>query len=446
MRDNVIRFIDCNVPVSVCNLTCEYCYVAQRKHFGDAQKPFSHAVQHIAKALSKERFGGRCAFNLCGNGETLLHPDVVPLAESLLQDGHYVFIVTNGTVQNAMETLFGLQAFLRERLFFKFSFHYAELKKRNLLPRFIANVKKAKALGVSFTVELVAADCNIPFIEEIKGCCLKNFGALCHVTDARDMVREGMPRIASGSLEEHQALWGQFGSELFAYRQATWGVNRRRDFCYAGEYSFYLALSSGFLYQCNKGRLQNIFEDIEDPVHFMACGSNCPYPHCYNSHVWDCFVGVIPGLKSPTYAAIRNRTCADGSEWLSPAYKVLYSGKLCNRHAEYDERRKVFTNGIMALTCGKSEPGSEFAGAVEAYLRQAGIVRGALYGDNELSRWLCEHIKELTFFDESVPSPDAVIVTDFKAFAAIKAELEKRTPAPVVDICDVHLACIVKPR
>ncbi len=446
MHNKVVRFIDCHVPVSVCNFVCEYCSVAQKTSFGTQYKPFSNTVQHIAKAFSKERFGGLCAINLCGNGETLLHPDAVPLAGLLLQDGHYVSIVSNGTVQAAMDALFALPSSLKERLFIKFSFHFAELKKRNILSRYVENVKSAKKHGISFTVELVASECNIPFINEIKECCLANFGALCHVTDPRSMVKEGMPRLASGNLEEHQARWRQFDSALFDYRQATWGVNRRREFCYAGEFGGCLSLANGFLQQCNRGKLQNVFADIDEPMHFMACGNNCPFPHCFNSHVWDCFVGVIPGIQSPTYADLRNRVCADGSEWLFPPYKALYSKRLCTQHEEYDERRKIFTNGIMALTHGKGEPGADFADAVGMYLHQSRITRGALYGDNNLSRWLCGNIRELTILDDSAVNFDAVRVTDFKNIVQSRVELASRTSAPVMDICDLHSAKIGKSR
>ncbi len=443
IADKAIRFIDCQVPSDTCNLTCEYCYNDPQTCFGNAHRPFSHSVQHIAKALSKERFRGTCAFNLCGIGETLLHPELVPLAELLLQEGHWVFIVTNGTVQNAMEALFTLPSLLQKRLFVKFSFHYAELRKRNLLSRFIANVKRARILGISFTVELVAAECNVPFIDEIAKCCLENFGALCHVTEPRDMTKESMPRIASGDLREHQALWRRFGSELFEYRQTTWDVNRREEFCYAGEYSFSLVLSSGFLYQCCRGRLQNIFEDLEEPVHFMACGNNCPLPHCYNSHVWDCLVGVIPDLQSPSYAMLRNRVCEDGSEWLSPACKVFFSERLCELHEEYNEKRRIFTNGIMTLTHGNAEPAPGFVDVVGEYLRQAGIGRAAMHGDNRLSRWLLGNVAGLFFWgDELVEEPDAVIVADFRDIVSARAGLAGRTRAPVLSICDLHSARI----
>ncbi len=438
MSTDVMRFIDCHVPVSVCNFSCEYCSVEQKKRFGAKFKPFPHPVEHIAKALSKERFGGVAAINMCGNGETMLHPELVPLVGLLLQEGHYVSIVTNGTIRDAMNALFSFPPAFRERLFIKFSFHYAELKKRNLLSCFIENVKNARAQGLSVTVELVAAECNMPFIEEIAKCCLDNFGALCHVTDPRDMVSDELKRLAAGSLEEHQKLWGQFESALFDYRQATWGKNRRGNFCYAGEFGGCVSLANGVLSQCNKGRVQNIFDDIDEPIHFMACGNNCPFAHCFNSHVWDCFVGVIPGMQSPSYAQLRNRVCADGSEWLTPAYKALYSEKLCNRYAKYNEERKIFVNGVMALTYGKGEIAPGFPDIVKGYLRQAGFVQCALYGDNALLRWLDENIEGLTPLDDvSAGGFDAVIVTDYKNIAANRALLAERFSVPVIDVRDL---------
>ena len=52
----------------------------------------------MRKALSKERLGGICLINFCGGGETLLPPEIVKYIRVLLEEGHYIMIVTNATV------------------------------------------------------------------------------------------------------------------------------------------------------------------------------------------------------------------------------------------------------------------------------------------------------------------------------------------------------------
>lgn len=435
MTDKISYFIDCGVPVNNCNFDCEYCFV-QKKSI--KYLPFPYPVEHIAKALSPERFGGIGMLNLCGNGETLLHPELVSLARLLLEEGHFVSIVTNGVINNAMNELFSFPPELAERLFIKFSLHYIELKKRNLLKRFFNNVTKAKTAGISFTVELVAARCNISYIDDIKAICIEKLGAICHVTDARDENEEGIPRITTMSIEEHQALWAQFDSALFEYRQETWGINRKDQFCNSGNWAFNLSLGQGLLRQCYKGTLQNIYEDLDEPIHSMATGNHCPYPHCFNSHVWDCLAGVIPSIDSPSYAELRNRICADGTEWLSPRYKAVFNRRICENHEEYDETRKIFTNGIMTLAYRNYEPDAAFASVVESYIMKGGYSTVAVQGSGRISEWFLSHIKDTVPFSGNSDA-DAVIITEYKNLVIIKKDLAGKICIPVINILDLPL-------
>ena len=45
--------------------------------------------------------------------------------------------------------------------------------------------------------------------------------------------------------------------------------------------------------------------------------------------------GAIPELNSPTYADMRNRVRPDGSEWLQPKIKAMFSQKLNGLNCEY---------------------------------------------------------------------------------------------------------------
>jgi hypothetical protein len=413
-----------------------YCYEVQKRQFGDKYLPLPQPVEYIAKALSKERFGGTCAFNLCGNGETLFHPDVVPLVELLLQEGHYVSIVTNGTVRQELQKLIDMAPDLRERLFIKFSFHYIELNKAGLLTEFAESVKRARLAGISITVELVASEYNIPYIEEIKSFSIEHFGALCHATDARNSVDADLPHLATGNLSEYQAFWEQLGSALYEYRQKTWGKSQASEFCYSGEYSFALSLKDGMLKQCYRGELQNIFDDVEEPIHTLATGKNCPFAHCYNSHVWDCFVGVIPEIATPTYAELRDRVCADGSKWLTEKHKAWYSLRVCDSYAEYDENRKVFTDGIMAIKHRRKEPDPLLKNVVETYLEQACIRTVCIHGNNAIAKWVLSNVKGAKRFTDNIIA-DVIIVTDYESFSIEKKKLERQTAIPIISVVDI---------
>ena len=118
--DKMKRFIDCYIPTETCNLRCHYCYIAQKRKFNNQLASFPRSVKEIASALSRERLGGTCLLNLCAGGETLLSDEVLPLAKALLEEGHYVMIVTNGTVSKRFREITQWPSELRSRLFFCF--------------------------------------------------------------------------------------------------------------------------------------------------------------------------------------------------------------------------------------------------------------------------------------------------------------------------------------
>ena len=89
------RFIECLLPVTACNLKCEYCYVIQENRRSGKIPKLKYSPQHMAKALSKERLGGVCYISICGAGETLLPRYIVEIVYELLKEGHYVNITNN---------------------------------------------------------------------------------------------------------------------------------------------------------------------------------------------------------------------------------------------------------------------------------------------------------------------------------------------------------------
>lgn len=184
--DKIKRYIDCYIPTETCNLRCHYCYIAQQRKFNTKLARFSQSPEIIRQALSKKRLGGVCLLNMCAGGETLLSEEVLPIVKQLLLEGHYVMIVTNGTVTKRFEEVAQWPKELLSHLFFKFSFHYLEMKRLNMMERYFANIQMIKAAGVSFTVEITPADELVPYIDEIKEISEKNLGALPHITIARD--------------------------------------------------------------------------------------------------------------------------------------------------------------------------------------------------------------------------------------------------------------------
>ena len=346
--DKVKRFLDCYVPVTSCTLRCHYCYITHQRLFDTKLPSFKYDASFIRKALSKERLGGTCLINLCGGGETLLAQEVVDYAKALLEEGHYVMIVTNATVTKRFDEMAAFPMELKKRLFFKFSYHYLELKKRGLLDKFFNNIEKMRDAGCSFTLEATPSDELIPYIDEMKETAVKHVGAVNHITVARDERRkiEFLPILTSMSKEEYNKTWSTFDSNFFSYKMSIFG-EKRKEFCYAGDWSLSLNIATGEARQCYCSYYkQNIYKDISKPIKFIPIGNNCNQHHCYNGHAF-LTIGNIPELEAPTYGEIRNRITNDGREWLKPQMKSFMNTKLVESNVEYSDEEKQVINRMI---------------------------------------------------------------------------------------------------
>ncbi|MCQ2286665.1 MAG: radical SAM protein [Bacteroidales bacterium] len=347
--DRLKRFIDIHVPVEACTLRCHYCYITHHRLFANKLPTFKYDVETFRKGLSKERLGGTCLLNFCGGGETLLPPELPKYIRAVLEEGHYAMIVTNATVNKAFDEIAQFPKELLERLFFKFSYHYLQLKERNLFDRFFNNIRKVRDAGASFTLEATPSDELIPHIKDMQQLAIKEVGAIPHVTVARnekDMSKIGM--LTHLSREDYYKTWNTFNSNLFDYKFSIFG-KKRKEFCHAGDWTLYLDMGTGFLNQCYKSLYrQNIFDDITKPIKFKPIGCNCLQPHCFNGHAWLA-LGTIPELQAPNYGELRNKICTDGTEWLKPKMKLFMEQKVFENNIEYTPIKKFFVNMSMAF-------------------------------------------------------------------------------------------------
>ncbi|MDO5132519.1 MAG: 4Fe-4S cluster-binding domain-containing protein [Eubacteriales bacterium] len=334
-------FIDLYIPTETCNLRCHYCYITQTRKFNEKLAKFTHSPEEIRKAFSRERWGGACFINLCAGGETLLSQEVLPVVKEILSEGHYVSIVTNGTITKRFEDISMWPKELLKHLFLKFSYHFLEMKRLDWTELFFDNVRKMKEAGVSFTVEATPSDELIPYIDELKSTCMKQVGALCHVTIARDGRTDGIDVLSSYSWEEYIKIWRVFDSALFDFKAQIF-YQKRKEFCYAGAWSYWIDLESGRIQQCYRtSAIGNVFDNMDKPVPKIPIGYACALPHCYNGHAFLSF-GDIPELPSPTYAEERNRVCDDGTEWLQPEMDSFMRSRLYESNRQYNAWEKEF--------------------------------------------------------------------------------------------------------
>lgn len=328
------------IPNQKCNLKCEYCYISQVQAW-DEPTALHYSPEYIAKCLSVERLGGISLINLTGNGETMLQPDIVPLVSALLREGHYVEIVTNGTVTRNIDCMLELPKDSLNRLFFKISFHYLELKRNNQLNVFFDNIKKIHSAGASFTVELMAYDAIEDEIEDIKAICLDNIGAFCHTTIGRNDSRRDKALLSKHSIEKFRDIWCTFESPMTEFKLDVIGV-KRKEFCYAGLWSLFVNLYTGESQSCYwQPYNQNLFVNPEKPIKFVPVGHACTQPYCTNAHSHLCW-GLIPELETPKYSEMRNREILGGGEWLTKDCNNFFSTKLSESNVCFSKSKQVF--------------------------------------------------------------------------------------------------------
>ena len=337
--DKIVKYVEMAVPTWPCNFRCQYCYVGQ--HCTDAERArvqkFEYTPEQMANALSKKRLGGTAIMNFCANGETLILPQNVEYIKAILGAGHFVMVVTNMTQTKALKDLCELPDEWRERLFLKCSFHWMELKRLGLLEQFADNVNMCWNAGISFTVEITPHDELVPEIDEIKRFSMERFGALPHITVARDENNQ-FERLTKYSVDKYNKIWEQFDSDLFQFKSQMWG-KKIHDFCYVGDWGYSVNIADGNIFRCSScGHIGNVFQDKKLP-HKPAC-NKCPFLHCYNAHGWIGLGGMVPNVESPTYAQMRDRVRTDGTHWIHPRMRHVFEGKISDNNLKYSRIKK----------------------------------------------------------------------------------------------------------
>lgn len=326
-NDKVKKLILFRIPMSICNFRCHYCYLAQRPiHFEGVQPEMKYTPEQVAYAIRPERLGGYAYINLCADGETLLVKDIDIYARKMVESGHFLEIVSNMTITPVLEKILSWPKELLEHVEFKCSFHYLELKKHNKLALFAENIHKVWSAGASANIEITPSDELIPYIDEVMEFSMKEFGALPHITIARDDRTDGIDYLTSLPMEEYDRAWSRFGSGFWEFKKTIFG-KRQTKFCYAGAWSAYVDLTTGNATQCYCGQsLGNVFENPEMAFPEKPIG-RCSLAHCYNGHVFLSW-GLIPGY-AVRYGDIRNRlTACGGGSWLRPELHRFFNSKL----------------------------------------------------------------------------------------------------------------------
>lgn len=267
--DKIVKMINGTVHTLGCNLKCEYCYLAQGRYKNDEDIfALKYPLNKILKACSKERLGGICFIQIIGDGETLLPKDVVPLIIGLLQEGHYVQVITNGTLTERIHQLVDKaeQAGLSERLLISFSLHFIELEKGNWLKIYADNINYVRKKGVSFRISMVCSDADIEAEKRIHEFCQKDLhGVVLNIGSAKKYNE------ITGNIE---GLWSKYDKKTYYEKVMSifpsYNLEYIKDldeidnhkFCYAGSWYFQVDFTTGTYSQClqNAGPVHNFLK------------------------------------------------------------------------------------------------------------------------------------------------------------------------------------------
>jgi hypothetical protein len=203
-------------------------------------------------------------------------------------------------------------------------------------------------MGASFTLEITPSDELIPYIDEIKTLSIEKVGAWPHITVARDESKGDYPLLTKLSKDEYYKVWGTFNSLMFDFKMKVFG-EKRREYCFAGNWTSTLNLLTGTMKQCYQTNyFSNIYKDTRKPIKFVNMGKKCKAPHCHNAHAFLC-LGSIPELETPYYAELRNRKCIDGTEWLRPKMKAFMSTKLEESNRDIRPNSDKIINSLYSV-------------------------------------------------------------------------------------------------
>ncbi len=340
IQDNRIhKFIELLVHgTTECNFHCDYCYVWRKEDFHNGIIASEYSPKHIREALSKKRLGGICHINMCALGETLIAQNIEDIVFELASEGHYISIITNGTVSNKIDKILSFSDEVKERIFFKLSFHYEELNRTGLMQRFWDNVRKIKESSCSYSIEITPSDRIIDKVEEIKEVFRTHAeSAMPHITFTRDATKEGLDLYSDLSLQEYIDFWKQFDSKLFDLKSRLY-KKKIHENCYAGYWSYRVNLVNGNIQSCYKQDIkESIFSDIEKPLPLLTVKNHCAMDYCFNNHAFISW-GDVPEIECETYLELRDRTDSLGNSWVKGPYRYIMSQKLYENNFQYIDK------------------------------------------------------------------------------------------------------------
>lgn len=414
-RQRIHKFIELLVHgTTACNFHCEYCYVWLKNEFTYERETSEYTAKEIRETLSQKKLGGPCHINACALGETLLSKDIVELTYELLEEGHYLSIITNGTITQKIDEILQFPKDLLERMFFKLSFHYAELKRTNLLESFWENVDKIKKSPCSFSLEITPCDTLIKDIDIVKEEFNRRAaGAMPHITFTRDTNKEDLDLLSDLTLEEYRDTWKTFQSDLFDLKCDLY-KRHICEFCYAGSWSYRVNVVNGNLQSCYQQKLSGtIFDRDQKTFPLLTVGHDCCLDYCFNNHAFLAW-GDVPEIVCSTYFDVRDRVGTDEVHWIKEPYAAVMKQKLYDNNFAYMGRwsdyKKLFAVDRKPAFILFNSPDYSNLGDHAIALAERRLFR-KLFPEREFIEVSCEqYIKENVLIQNVIQKEDVLLI------------------------------------
>lgn len=245
-----------------CNFSCSYC-------IGASAPPVDPKPIDVPRLLDALDATGRRVLVRFTGGEPTLVPNF-PQAVRAISERHYVAIISNLSTPAFDETLNLVPSARLLRVVA--SFHYEELRRRDLLDVFARRVRRLRSLGVPTDVEAVATPDKATRVEEV-----------ADATRRLDFAFQWVPYFGDLGGARYPEAYTANDLRCFGISEERRSVFFRKGTpCNAGVNAF-VAFSSGAAHPCHhiKRNVGNVYEGISFADELTTCPARrcgCPLP------------------------------------------------------------------------------------------------------------------------------------------------------------------------